>query len=244
MRSGFTGSSALTRMAVPPPIRASRKRSIGKPAAVALKVNIMIIAEMAASFTPRSPPPRNTATAIARATKTAACTAPTPKTDRSKSAIATPNATARVSSTARRTRSPTARPRQITAAIGAKVGLSIPSSRTARNHATQAASAVWKICNHPDRTRTQPERRRALAEARALSRRDVPSRASIRRSFSSLPGQARPVDPGFPPFLPNLPALLARLRPPLALPSLEGRPPFGLVPYLFGACLALVGFVP
>ena len=44
-------------------------------------MNMMIIAEMAASFTPRSPPPKNTAKPIASTTKTPACTAPTPTTD-------------------------------------------------------------------------------------------------------------------------------------------------------------------
>jgi hypothetical protein len=126
MRSGFTGSRAFMSKAVPPPISASRKRSTGKPAAEGWKVNMMIIAEMAASFTPRSPPPRNTATAIASTTKIPACTAPTPTTDRSRSAIVTPKATASVSSTARRPRSPTASPSTMTAAIGANVGRSSP----------------------------------------------------------------------------------------------------------------------
>ena len=55
MRSGLTGNWAFMSKAVPPPISASRKRSTGKPAAEGWKVNMMIIAEMAASFTPRSP---------------------------------------------------------------------------------------------------------------------------------------------------------------------------------------------
>ena len=160
IRSGLTGSSALISKAVPPPISASRKRSIGKPAAGGWKVNIMIIAEMAASFTPRSPPPKTTATAIARTTKSPACNAPTPTTDRRRSAIATPMATARVSSIARRVRSPTASPSAMTAAIGANVGRSIPRSSTARNQATQAATAVWRIGSHPLLRRLPPERRR------------------------------------------------------------------------------------
>jgi hypothetical protein len=53
MRSGLTGSRAFMSKAVPPPINALRKRSIGKPASADRKVIIMIIAEMAASFTPR-----------------------------------------------------------------------------------------------------------------------------------------------------------------------------------------------
>src|SRR5215203_5177346 len=214
MRSGLTGSNALISKAVPPPISASRKRSIGKPACEERKVIMMISAEMAASFTPRSPPPRNTAKPIASSTTAPACTAPTPTTDTSKSAIATPNATARVSSTARRTRSPTASPSAMTAAIGANVGLSIPRIRIAKNHATQAASAVWMICNHPDRTRTQPARKRTRAEATALPCLDVPSRVSVLRSFSSLPGDARPAEPEFLLFQPNLPALLALLLAP------------------------------
>ena len=146
--------------AVPPPISASRKRSIGKPAAEGVKVNMMIIAEMAASFTPRFLPPKNTAKPIASTTKTPACNAPTPTTDSRRSAIATPKATAMVSSSARRRRSPTASPSTMTAAIGAKVGRSSPRMRTARNQARQAATAVWRIGSHALLRRRAPERRR------------------------------------------------------------------------------------
>ena len=53
MRSGLTGGRAFMSKAVPPPINAPRKRSIGKPASAHRKVNMMIIAEMASSFAPR-----------------------------------------------------------------------------------------------------------------------------------------------------------------------------------------------
>src|SRR5215211_6601548 len=46
MRSGLTGRSALISKAVPPPISASRKRSIGKPACEERKVIMMISAEI------------------------------------------------------------------------------------------------------------------------------------------------------------------------------------------------------
>lgn len=90
------------------------------------------------------------------------------------------------------------------------------------------------ICNHPDRTRSQPARRRTRAEATALTRLDVPSRASILRSFSSLPGDARPAEPEIPLFLPNVPtplsllllAYLLLLAPsPPARPAASGRTP-------------------
>jgi hypothetical protein len=74
---------------VPPPIKASRKRSSGRPLSVEWKVIMMIIAEMAASLTPTSSRPRNTATAIARTTTSPACKAPTPTAETIKSAIAT-----------------------------------------------------------------------------------------------------------------------------------------------------------
>jgi hypothetical protein len=61
---------------------------------------MMISAEMALSFTPRSPPPRITARPMASTTTAPACTAPTPTKDTSRSARATPS----VSSTARRRR--------------------------------------------------------------------------------------------------------------------------------------------
>ncbi len=171
------GSRAFMSRAVPPPIRASRKRSSGRLVSGEWKVIMMIIAEMAASFTPVSSRPRNTARAIARTTTRPACKAPTPTAETRKSAIATPKATPSVSSTARLARSPTARPRQITAAMGAKVGLSTPSTRTERNHAAQAATAVCRICNHAPRKRRTPERRRVRTRTRGpiLSRHEEPS---------------------------------------------------------------------
>src|SRR5215217_2684929 len=169
MRSGFTGSSALTSKAVPPPISASRNRSSGNAASEDRKVIMMISAETTASFTPISCLPRNAATVIARATTIPACTAPTRRMDTRKSAISIPKATPTVSSTARRPRSLTANPSEMTAAIGANVGRSSPRSRTARNHATHAATAVCRICNHPPLRRRPPERRRLRNRAKNLT---------------------------------------------------------------------------
>ena len=168
MRSGLMGSSAWIASAVQPPINASRKRSSGKPVAKGWKVIIRIMAEMAASFTPSSPLPKNTATTIARATTVPLCTGPTPTTDTRRSPIATPKATPMVSSTTRLPRSPTASPSEMTAAIGANEGRSIPRISNAKNQATPAASAVCRICHHPPRRPSMPRRRRRRTRARRL----------------------------------------------------------------------------
>jgi hypothetical protein len=120
------------------------------------------------------------------------------------------------------------------------VGRSSLRMRTARNHAKQAATAVWRIGSHPPQERMAAECRRTRAEATVPSRRDVPSRVSSLRSFSSLPGDARPAEPEFPLFLPDLSALLALLHAYLLVLA-RLRLPLGLVPFLFRACVPLVG---
>src|SRR5215208_5071938 len=85
--------------------------------------------------------------------------------DTRRSAIATPKATPSVNSTTRLPRWPTANPSEMTAAIGANSGRSCPRISIAKNQATPAATAVWRICHHPPQRRCIPERNRLRTRA-------------------------------------------------------------------------------
>jgi hypothetical protein len=119
-----------------------KTRSGEKPASGGCKT-ITRIAEIAAWLTNRFLSEKNTAAAIARATTTPICTVPTPMTNTTRSAINNPMATPKTTSTVRLPRCPIVKPREMTAAIGAKKGCSLPSTTVARKYATLAATDVW-----------------------------------------------------------------------------------------------------
>ena len=63
--------------------------------------------------------------------------------DTTRSAISSPMATPKTTSTVRLPRCPSVKPKEMTAAIGAKKGCSLPSTRAASKYATLAATDVW-----------------------------------------------------------------------------------------------------
>ena len=181
LRARRTGSAGSSREPITTPVaaptRPSRARVKSKLSSGGWRATTST-AEAAAWEASRGPPPTRIAANMASATVTPICQVPVPICATSRSAMAMPTATPMASSMARCRRSPIVRPSVTTAAMGAKKGLWWPSTSRAMSHASEAATAVWRIG-------------RAAATARSRRVRSPSREASAASSSNSLRTGAR-----------------------------------------------------